>query len=136
MNQIQVSTVIDKPQKFVWDLWTDPEHIVNWNFASEDWCCPSATVSLVPGGDFTWRMEARDESMGFDFKGVFVHIEPGELLTYRLDDGRMVRIEFKSVGSGTEIIEYFDPEKMNTEELQRSGWQAILDNFKKYAESL
>ena len=134
-KSITVIATINKPVQEVWSLWTSPHHIINWNFASPEWCCPSALNDLKPGGHFSWRMEAKDGSMGFDYKGTFDRIEANELIEYTLDDGRKVLIKFVDNGDQTIVTETFEPENMNSEELQKAGWQAILDNFKRYAES-
>jgi len=132
---ITVETEIQAPIEKVWDCWTKPEHITHWNFASEDWCCPSATNDLKPGGEFVWRMEAKDESMGFDFAGTYEQIERGKSLSYKISDGRKVKVSFATEGDSIKLTESFEAEGTNSPELQRTGWQAILENFKKYVES-
>lgn len=132
---ITVETEIDASIDKVWDYWILPEHIVNWNFASDEWCCPAATNDLKPGGEFVWRMEAKDGSMGFDFTGTYVKIDKEELITYTMTDGRKVEIHFVAEGNKTKLIESFEAEGTNSDELQRAGWQEILNNFKKYVES-
>lgn len=128
--QVTVNADIDK----VWDCWTRPEHITKWNFASDDWHSPSAQNDLKPGGRFLWRMEAKDGSFGFDFSGVYDEVRLHEYISYSLDDGRIVRITFTAGGNNTEVEEVFEAESENSLELQQSGWQAILNNFKKYTE--
>ncbi|QYA24498.1 polyketide cyclase [Gramella sp. MT6] len=132
-TNVTVSTEIDLSPEKVWELWTSPAHITHWNFASDDWQCPAAENDLKPGGKFNWHMEAKDGSAGFDFSGIYLEIVPNELIRYKMDDGRLVQIEFKSQESGVKIIETFEAENQNSIELQRQGWQAILDNFKKYS---
>lgn len=132
---ITVETKIKAPIERVWELWTDPEHIVNWNFASDDWFCPSAKNDLRPGGEFNWRMEARDRSAGFDFMGTYDEIDKYQRIKSTLGDGRKTEITLSSMEDLTQIIETFEAEDTNTLELQKTGWQAILNNFKKYAES-
>ena len=132
---ITVTTTVQAPLERVWDRWTRPEHITAWNFASPEWCCPQATNDLRPNGKFSWRMEARDGSMGFDFNGIFNKIEERKLIAYSIEDGRNVVIQFEETEAGTIVSETFEAENMNSIELQRTGWQAILDNFKRYAES-
>lgn len=132
---ITVSTIISKERSFVWDRWTQAEHIIHWNFASEDWCCPQATNDLFVGGHFNWRMEAKDGSFGFDFTGRYTGIEEMNKLDYVLDDNREVIVQFKDHSEGIELIEIFEVESEDTVELQMAGWQAILDNFKKYCEN-
>ncbi len=134
MRAITVKTTINQPVDKVWELWTNPDHIVNWNFASPDWCCPTATNDLTPNGKLSWRMEAKNGSMGFDFGGTYNKVATHSLLSYTLDDGRNVQVTFSKSGNGTELIETFDPDE-NDLELQKQGWQAILNNFKAYAEN-
>jgi uncharacterized protein YndB with AHSA1/START domain len=131
---IKVQTVIDAPVEKVWKLWTTPEHIKCWNNASEDWHTPEAQNDLRVGGKFLYRMEAKDGSTGFDFGGVYKTVKVNERIEYVLDDGRKVRVDFTKAGSGTRVVETFDPESVNSIEMQQTGWQAILDNFKKYVE--
>jgi uncharacterized protein YndB with AHSA1/START domain len=119
----------------VWKCWTSPEYIVRWNFASEDWHSPRAENDLRVGGKFNYRMEAKDGSFGFDFQGIYTKVEPQQSIEYVLEDDRKVRIEFVSSGNKTTVIETFEAESENSLELQQSGWQAILDNFKKLAEA-
>lgn len=119
----------------VWKCWTDPSHVINWNFASNDWHCPSAENTLSVGGEFHYIMAAKDESFSFDFWGKFVHIEEERLIEIMLGDGRKMSLMFESVGDETRVTETFDPEDTNPLELQKAGWQAILDNFKRYTEA-
>ncbi|GAB3664822.1 SRPBCC family protein [Echinicola sediminis] len=135
MEKITVKTVVNAPVDTVWAYWTAPEHIVKWNSASEDWHTPRASNDLRKGGSFTSRMEAKDGSMGFDFSGTYREVEKGTLITYVMEDGREVEIVFAPEGEGTLVKETFDPEQSNPVEMQRGGWQAILDNFKKYVEA-
>ncbi len=132
---VTVKTTVEAPVKKVWELWTTPEHIKNWNKANEDWHTPRAENDLRAGGKFVSRMEAKDGSMGFDFGGTYHEIKAKELISYTLDDGRKVDIIFSSEGEQTKITETFEAENTNPVEMQREGWQAILDHFKKYAES-
>ena len=133
---ISVQTMVNAPLDKVWDLWTSPAHITRWNNASDDWHTPSATNDLREGGKFSSRMEAKDGSMGFDFEGTYDLVIPGNKIEYTMSDGRKVIIEFSSSGNQTHIMETFDAERENPVDLQRQGWQAIMDNFKKYAEQL
>ncbi|WP_186758039.1 SRPBCC family protein [Echinicola salinicaeni] len=135
MEKITIKTTINAPIEKVWVYWTEPEHITNWNAATDEWHCPSANNDLRKGGTFTSRMEAKDGSMGFDFSGVYLDVVQGELIAYDLDDGRNVKLNFVKEGNKTIIEEIFQPESSNPLEMQRAGWQAILDNFKKYVES-
>lgn len=132
---ITIKTSIAVPVGRVWNLWTGPDHIREWNHASDDWHTTRAESDLREGGRFLSRMEARDGSVGFDFSGQFTLVEPTRRIEYLLDDGRKVQISFISAGEITTIEESFEAEDVNTLELQRTGWQAILDNFKKYAEA-
>ncbi len=132
---ITIQNTINAPVEKVWELWTKPEHITQWNNASDDWHTPRAENDLRVGGNFVSRMEAKDGSMGFDFGGVYNAVRNNEYIAYTLGDGRKVTISFSPVGTATRVIEKFEAETMNSVELQQSGWQAILDNFKKYTET-
>lgn len=132
-NVVTISTLVDAPIDTVWKFWTEPEHIKQWNHASDDWHTIEAENDLRAGGKFRSRMEAKDQSMGFDFEGVYEEVEENELIQYRLEDERRVRILFTSEGDQTKVVEVFDAESMNPVEMQRQGWQAILDNFTRYA---
>jgi len=135
MVQIVVESIVKAPISKVWECWTLPKHIVKWNFASIDWHCPKAINDLKIGGEFHYTMEAKDGSFGFDFCGTYVNIEERKGIDILLGDGRRVSILFELVETGTRIIEKFDPETENTVELQKKGWQMILDNFKLYVEN-
>lgn len=136
MNQrITVEAKVKAPIEKVWEFWTGTRHIERWNNASPDWHTPRAINNLKLAGRFTSRMEAKDGSTGFDFAGTYTNIEEFKKIEYRLDDGRMVRIDFIDEEDGIAIVETFEIEKENSPEMQKMGWQAILDNFKKYAES-
>lgn len=134
-KNITVSTVIGADKNLVWLFWTTPEHIENWNFASPDWHCPKAANDLQKNGRFTYRMEAKDGSMGFDMTGTYDAIRPKEHIAYTMDDGRKVSIDFLEENGSVTVVETFEPESQNPLEMQRQGWQAILDNFKKHVES-
>jgi uncharacterized protein YndB with AHSA1/START domain len=116
-------------------MWTEPQHITQWNNASDDWHTTSATNDLRNGGIFSYRMEAKNGSFGFDFGGVYDEVKTNELIAYTMGDGRKAIIIFNSQGNATKMVETFEAETENSIELQRGGWQAILDNFKKYAEA-
>jgi len=131
---ITVQVKIDLPVDKVWKLWTTPEDIVKWNNASETWHTTRSENDLRAGGGFLSRMEAKDGSMGFDFEGVYEAVHTNELIIYKIGDGRKVKIEFEGKGNETRVVETFEAESTNSLKLQRSGWQAILDNFKKYSE--
>jgi uncharacterized protein YndB with AHSA1/START domain len=135
-TKISVQTTVNAALDKVWDLWTSPAHITRWNNASDDWHTPTATNDLREGGKFSSRMEAKDGSMGFDFEGTYDLVLPQNKIEYTMSDGRKVIIEFTAIGSQTHIMETFDAETENPVDLQRQGWQAIMDNFKKYAEQL
>jgi uncharacterized protein YndB with AHSA1/START domain len=130
--KITVETKIKAPLKTIWELWTGVEHIEKWNNASADWHTPTAVNNLKIAGGFSYRMEARDGSFGFDFSGTYTNIELYKKIEYKLDDGRMVRIDFIEEGDEVAIVETFETEKVNPPEMQKTGWQAILDNFKAY----
>lgn len=134
-SPITIKTQVNAPVEKVWKYWTEPEHITQWNAASDDWHTPRAENDLRTGGRFTSRMEAKDGSMGFDFGGVYDEVKNHEVIAYTMDDGRKVVVEFSSDGNSTHVIETFDPEDQNSREMQQEGWQSILNNFKKYAES-
>lgn len=133
-NRISVQTTIQAPVEKVWKIRTEPEHIKEWNHASDDWHTPFAENDLRVGGKFVSRMEAKDGSFGFDFGGIYDEVKLHETLAYTMEDGRKVNITFHSLGDQTKVIEIFDAEDSNPAEMQQQGWQAILDNFKKYAE--
>ena len=135
MKTITVKTTIDRSIGEVWDYWTTPEHITKWNFATPEWHCPKAEHDLKVGGKLNYHMAAKNGSMAFDYTATFTRLEPNELMEYKLDDGRKVTISFSDIGDKTEVIETFEVEDENSIEMQRQGWQAILDNFKKYVES-
>ena len=132
---ISVHVKIHLPVGRVWKFWTTPEDIVKWNNASEDWHTTRAETDLRKGGKFLSRMEAKDGSMGFDFEGIYETVKPNKVIEYSLGDGRKVRIDFTGKVNETEVVESFDAENVNSVELQRNGWQNILENFKKYAEA-
>jgi uncharacterized protein YndB with AHSA1/START domain len=131
---ITVTSKVDAPVEKVWESWTKPEHITQWNYASDDWHSPSATNDLREGGNFSYRMEAKDGSFGFDFGGTYDNIQPGKYIEYTIGDGRKVKVDFRSEGNATQVTESFEAENINPIELQQGGWQAILNNFKKYTE--
>ena len=134
MEQIEVKSIIKAPMSHVWECWTAPKHIVHWNFASDDWHCPKADNNLIVGGTFHYTMADKDGSMSFDFWGTYVTIEIEKHLEILLGDGRKMSVYFESNGNETTITEMFEPENENPVELQKTGWQMILDNFKTYSE--
>ncbi|WP_029036913.1 SRPBCC domain-containing protein [Salinimicrobium xinjiangense] len=133
-NRIQVETLVPLPIEKVWNLWTTPEHIKKWNNASPDWHTPFAENELRENGKFKYRMEAKDGSAKFDFEGNYTEIKEHRMIKYRLTDGREVEIIFKPVDNATFIEETFDAEAGNSVAKQKEGWQAILENFREYAE--
>ncbi len=132
---VKVIVTVNRPVKDVWPLWTDPMHVIKWNAASDDWQTTYATNDLRVGGKFTSRMEAKDGSMGFDFEGIYTRVDKYAALEYKMEDGRVVKVIFNDENNKTTIIEEFDAESENPVEMQRAGWQAILDNFKRHAEA-
>lgn len=132
--QITVQSKVNAPVEKVWDYWNTPEHIMKWNSASPDWHTPKSENDLRVGGKFSARMEAKDGSFGFDFGGVYDEVVTNERIAYTMEDGRKTEITFINHGDTTEVIETFDAEGQNPVEMQQAGWQAILDNFKKYTE--
>ena len=133
-EKITVQSTVHAPVAKVWEYWTEPKHITQWNNASDDWHTPVAENDLKVGGKFLTRMEAKDGSFGFDFGGIYDEVKVNEVISYTMGDGRKVAVTFKGQGNETEVIETFDAETTNPIEMQQAGWQAILDNFKKYAE--
>ncbi|HRI62561.1 MAG TPA: SRPBCC family protein [Saprospiraceae bacterium] len=132
---ITVQATINAPVEKIWAFWTAPEHITQWNNASDDWHTPSATNDLRVGGRFNAHMAARDGSMAFDFTGVYDAVETNRKIAYTIGDGRKVEVLFSKNGQSTHVVESFEAENINSIEMQQAGWQAILDNFKKYVES-
>ena len=131
---ITVKTTIKAPVEVVWNCWTEPGHITKWYFASDDWYAPIAENDLKVNGKFKTRMATKDGSTGFDFEGVYTKIRKYEIIEYVLADGRKISIFFSDLGAKTKVVETFDPENENPYEMQKNGWQSILDNFRKYVE--
>ena len=134
-NPITIQTTINAPIEKVWEYWSKPEHITGWAFASEDWEAPRAENDLRTGGKFTTVMAAKDKSASFDFTGTYTEVKENELIEYDMGDGRHVKVIFEQTPEGVRVTETFDPESVNSKDKQRSGWQSILDNFKKYVEN-
>lgn len=132
---ITITVSIQAHPAKVWQHWNSPEHIRQWLFASDDWECPKAEHELKEGGRICFTMRAKDGSAGFDFTGQYTKVEPNHLIEYIIDDGRKVQVTFTDQGDTTQVIETFEMENTHSEEQQRSGWQAILNNFKKEVES-
>jgi uncharacterized protein YndB with AHSA1/START domain len=134
-NTITVETTVKAPIEKIWSYWTEPKHITQWYFASDDWHAPSAENDLKMKGKFKTKMAAKDGSAGFDFEGVYTRVILHKVIEYILADGRKVAITFSGQGNEIKVSESFDPENENPYELQKNGWQNILDNFKKHCES-
>ena len=133
-NKITVSAIVSADKHKVWDCYTMPEHITLWNFADQSWHCPAASNDLRVGGQYFARMEAKDGSFGFDFVATYTDVINGDEFSYEFG-GRTVHVVFRENDGKTEVTIHFDPENENPVELQRQGWQAILDNFKTYTEA-
>jgi len=135
-QKITISTTTSASIERAWQAFTTPADITRWNFASADWCCPSADVDLRVGGVYKARMEAKDKSFGFDFEAIYEEVEPHKALGLLMGDGRRARTTFEATGTGTgtKVTTVFDAEAQNPIEMQRNGWQAILDNFRQYIE--
>jgi uncharacterized protein YndB with AHSA1/START domain len=134
-TRISIETTVAAPIDKVWRAWTTAEDIERWNSASEDWHCPLAEIDLRPGGHFSYRMEARDGSMGFDFAGTFVRVVPNEVIEFSLSDERPVIVEFLATGHEVAVRETFEAQSSHAAEQQRQGWQAILDRFARHVEA-
>jgi len=133
-DPITVSAQVSCPPEAAWRYFTDPASITAWNFASPDWCCPHAQNDLRVGGAFSYRMEAKDGSMGFDYEGTFLEVEPPRRLRLALGPEREVVVEFVPNAAGTEVRQSFTPEGEFPVEQQRAGWQAIMDNYRVHVE--
>ncbi len=133
--KITVETAIKAKLNAVWDAWNNPADIKQWNAAQDDWHTTRSAVDLREGGKFSARMEAKDGSAGFDFEGTYTRVEPKKAIDYRMSDGRDVKVEFVERRDEVLVTETFDAETENTPELQRKGWQAILDNFGRHVEA-
>lgn len=132
---IKIEALIALQSEKVWELWTSPEHITKWNFASDDWHCPSADNDLRVGGKYRARMEAKDGSFGFEFEATYDEVLKPSKMSYTLDDGRSVKTSFTKRDNQTLVATEFEAESENSVEMQRDGWQMILNNFKSYAEN-
>lgn len=133
--EISIEATVNAPIKKVWTAWITPDDIKKWNFASEDWSCPDAKIDFTVGGKFSYRMEAKDGSMGFDFGGEFTSINECRSIEYALGDDRRVSIVFLETEQGIRVVETFEAEDEHSAEHQKQGWQSILDNFKKHVEA-
>jgi uncharacterized protein YndB with AHSA1/START domain len=134
-SAITVECTINAPVEKVWEFWSKPEHITKWCNASDDWHAPYADNDLRADGKFKTTMAAKDGSFSFDFGGVYTNVKEYSLIEYTMDDGRKVKVDFIRQDNATRVVETFEPETTNPIEMQQGGWQAILDNFKKYAEA-
>lgn len=134
-TKVTIEAIIPADNKKVWEFWTKPQHITKWNFASDDWQCPKAENDLKVGGKYSARMEAKDGSFGFDFEAIYDEIIDQKKIAYTMPDGRKAVTNFENMGEQTKVTTVFDAENQNPVEMQKSGWQAILNNFKKYTES-
>lgn len=134
-EKIIISSYVNAKTEKVWQYYNQANHIVNWNFASDDWCCPKVESDFIEGGKYVARMEAKDGSFGFDFEAVFDEIREPERVAYTMADGRRAEIKFKPEGEFTLVKISFDPDQSHSKEMQQEGWQAILNNFKKYVET-
>lgn len=132
---ITIETTVNAPMQKAWDVWSEPKHITKWATASDDWHTPTAENDLRAGGKFSSRMEAKDGSMGFDFGGVYDEVRNHEYIAYTLGDDRKVTVTFTPQDNATKVVQTFEAEDQNPLEMQQGGWQAILNNFKKYTEA-
>ncbi|MBD3582811.1 SRPBCC family protein [Flavobacterium selenitireducens] len=132
---VTIKANVKAPIEKVWKYWNDPEHVVKWNNASDDWHTPKAQNDLTVGGKFIYTMAAKDGSFSFDFAGTYSDVTPNKSLAYELEDGRKVTIAFEQDQAEVNIVETFEAENQNPIEMQRDGWQSILDNFKRYTEN-
>src|SRR5215471_9717170 len=132
---ITVESTVNAPAEKVWEYFTKPEHVTHWNHASDDWHSPRGENDLRVGGKFVYRMEAKDGSFGFDFGGTYDAVTPNKYLEYTIGDGRKVQVNFSANENTTKVSESFEAENTHPIDMQKTGWQAILDNFKKYAET-
>ncbi|WP_226065132.1 SRPBCC domain-containing protein [Kaistella polysaccharea] len=136
MEPITIEITILKPVSKVWEFFTEPSHITNWNFATEDWSCPTAENDLRVGGHFNYRMEQADGAFGFDYKGTYEEVVPEKKIKYHLDDNRKVEVIFEELdASTTKVTEIFEPDPSQPRQMQTEGWYAILDRFHKYVEN-
>ena len=135
-TKITVQATVNADSKKAWECYTNPQHIMNWNFADPSWHCPSASNDLQIGGKYSARMEAKDGSFGFDFVCTYTQLTAGKSFTYQMEDGREASVTFTDNGTQTEVVVTFDAEEVNPVEMQQGGWQAILNNYKNYTEAL
>lgn len=134
-TKITIKATVSTDSKKAWNYYTLPVHITQWNFASDTWHCPAASNDLKVGGKYVARMEAKDGSFGFDFEAVYNEIIENKKIAYTMADGRRATVDFHPYNNQTEITVTFEAEDQNQVEMQREGWQAILNNFKSYTEN-
>lgn len=134
MTKITIEALVKADPKKVWKYWTEPNHITQWNFASPDWQCPRASNDLRVGGTYSARMEAKDGSFGFDFDAIYDEVQTEKKITYTMGDGRKATTTFEPANGGTKVMTIFDAENTHPIEMQKDGWQAILNNFKTHTE--
>lgn len=134
-TKITIETTINADADKVWEFYTQPKHITKWNFASDDWHCPKAENDMKIGGTYSAQMEAKDGSFGFDFKAIYDEITPFEKIVYTIEDGRKVITTFEDLNGKTNVSTIFEAENQNPVDMQKAGWQAILNNFKRYVET-
>lgn len=134
-KKITIEAIVSADRSKVWEYWTQPEHITKWNFASEEWECPTAENDLRAGGKYKARMQAKDGSFGFDFEAVYDEVIEHKTITYTIGDGRKATTHFEDLDGSIKVTTTFDAEGEHDIEMQRAGWQAILDNFKRYTEA-
>lgn len=135
-SKIKIEALVSAEKSKVWDCYTEPKHITHWNFASPDWHCPKASNDLKVGGKYSARMEAKDGSFGFEFVAIYDEVDASNKIVYTMEDGRKVTTTFEAASNQTKVTTVFDAEKENPEEMQREGWQSILNNFKAYVERI
>ena len=134
-TMITVEATVKAPVEKVWKYWNEPKHIMKWAFASDDWHAPYADNDLKVNGKFKTTMAAKDGSFSFDFEGVYTKVQENKTIDYTMADGRKTKITFSGKGNETKVVESFEPESENPHDMQKGGWQAILNNFKKYTET-
>ncbi|HEY8937346.1 MAG TPA: SRPBCC family protein [Cyclobacteriaceae bacterium] len=134
-TSVTVEALVKAPVEKVWTIWSEPKHITKWNQASPDWHSPFAENDLRKDGKFKVTMAAKDGSFSFDFEGVYTNVQPHKVIEYVMGDGRKVKVTFSANGNETKVVETFEAEEENPVEMQRGGWQAILDSFKNYTEA-
>lgn len=134
-EKITINALVSAEINKAWNYYTMPEHITKWNFASDDWCCPSVLNDMTIGGKYVARMEAKDGSFGFDFEAIYNEINKLKNFKYTSPDGRLIEIDFEANDNQTKLTITFDTDGENPIELQRNGWQAILNNYKNYTEN-